>query len=129
MGDRPASHIFAGLCFFLFASGYIFTGYNMLQASQGGYLGMFLYAVPYVIALGALLTTRAKWSYFLAAFLLGALPVFLIGSMLLVLYRVETATFGSISPSFLVSGPLLWLFYAFTFGNSSKAFYGVGLGK
>ena len=127
MGGRPASHIFAGLYFFTLAAGFVFTGYTMLQGSQSGYVSQFLFSAPYVVALVALFSTRARWSYFLGAFLIFAFPVFLIGSMLLILFKAEGATLGSISPSFIGSALLLWLFYAFTFGSSSKNFYGIGV--
>ena len=126
MSDRPASHFFAGLYFFALAALLVSSGYTMLQARESGYVGAFLSATPFVAALAALIATRARWSYFLCAFLIFAFPAFVLGSMLIVLLKVERATLGSVSPTFLPSGLLLWLFYAFTFGRPSKEFYGIG---
>lgn len=126
MSGRPVSHYVAGFYFFAIAAAFIFAGYTAVQARESGYIGAFLYAAPYAVALAALVATRAKWSYFLCAFLIFAFPAFLVASMLLILFKVQRATLASVSPSLFGAGLLLWLFYAFTFGRPSKAFYGIG---
>jgi hypothetical protein len=119
---RPGSHI-AAICYFLLMSvAFAFTGYRLYVAGDAQYVGQFALALPHVIALASL-ATRSRWSYYFCAALVFAFPAFLIGSLLVILIKVQDAKFASLVPSFIGSVLLLFLFYRYTFGEPSRSFY------
>jgi hypothetical protein len=122
---RPGSHILMMLYFLTMGGAFAFTGYSLLQAGDQMYKGEFLLAAPYVGALISL-QSRSRWSYYICAVLSFIFPGFLVGTLLLLLIKVAPATFSTLAPSFLGSSLLFFLFYRFTFGSASRAYYGFG---
>ncbi|MDP3856509.1 MAG: hypothetical protein Q8Q73_01970 [Stagnimonas sp.] len=109
--------------FFILCIAFAFTGYRAFESGQGSYIGQFALFAPHAVALLAL-SSKARWSYFYCAALLFLFPAFLLGSMLLIIFKVPNAPIATLVPSLLGAALFFWLFYSFTFGDASKAFYG-----
>lgn len=122
---RPASHYFAAIYFFSFAAAMTFTGYSLYRSGDAGYAQQFLFAAPHWVALAVWPNTPTRWAYGLSAVLLFVLPASMLISLTVLLVKVQSATLASLAPSLLGSFVLLWLFSSYTFGKSSRIYYGI----
>ena len=122
IGGRPASHIAAMLYFLTMAGAAAFGSYQSYQASSPELLGQLVLLAPFLLGMVALCTS-GRWAYYYCAGMIFIFPAFLLASAVLILIKSEHATLASVSPLFIGIGLLSWLFYAFTFGEASKAYY------
>jgi hypothetical protein len=120
---RPGSHIVMMIYFLVMCFAFTFTGYRLFQTRDPTYLGEFLLATPYLVALISL-QYNSRWSYYLCAALSFIFPAFLIGTLLLLLVKIVSATFSALAPSILGSTLLFILFCRYTFGDASRTYYG-----
>jgi len=120
---RPGSHIVMMIYFLAIGFAFTFTGYRLFQTGDPMYMGEFLLAAPYLVALISL-QSNSRWSYYLCAALSFILPAFLIGTLLLLLVKIASATFSALAPSIFGSTLLFILFFRYTFGNASRTYYG-----
>ena len=120
---RPGSHILMMLYFLAMASVTCLVGNNLLQKGDPMYKGEFLLAAPYVVALISM-QSKSRWSYYLCAVLSFMLPAFLVGTMLLLFFKVASVTFNVLAPSIVEPLLLFVLCCRFTFGRASRDYYG-----
>lgn len=128
MFSRPASHYFAAIYFFTFAAAMTYTGYSLYRSGSAGYAQQLLFAAPHWVALAVWPSTRTRWAYVLSAVLLFVLPATMLISLTVLLVKVQSATLASLAPSLLGSFVMLWLFSSYTFGKSSRIYYGMASG-
>lgn len=121
---RPASHVIAALYFLTLAVAFSFAGYQMYEQRNPAYSGQFIMAAPFVIGLLVLLTTNtARWSFWYCSLLIFSMPMFFVGSIAVILFKVPDVAITTLVPTIFGACLLFTLFYFFTFGDASKSFY------
>lgn len=116
----PISHVFAAVFFFIFSFACVYVGYSMYKDGEPEAIEQGLVAIPFLIAFFAVVSSSAKWIYYYCAVLLFLVAAGLFASVLFIFFVIPRSTFEELFPTTIGSLLLFWLFYSFTFGNSSK---------
>lgn len=123
---RPTSHIFAIIFFAILA---LVFSVSAVQFYQSGTQQMLwesgaLVVLSFVAIAG--LGMRSKWAWIYCSILIAVVPLFLLGSLVIIVVKVSSPNYSTLLPSFVASILLLVLFFYFAFGSASKAYFNEG---
>lgn len=119
---RPASHIFVIILFFSFA---MFTGIgSYLTYKQEGIISFWNIASTVAFIFGLwILSVNSKLAYYYCAVIMLLISLFLLGSMSVLFYKLESTEYTNLIPTTVFGALILWINYSFAFGEASKAYF------
>jgi len=121
---RPASHIVAAVLFVSLVVGLLITIDDAMEKGGANTLRYVLFGAPCLVALIGLLSGPARWAYYFCAALLLLIPAYIVAADIFILFKAGSASASVVVPSLVGCTLLLLLFYRFTFGETSRRYYG-----